>query len=211
MTQLSEMIRAEHSISEIAQYLDALDPHARESESTSLVRSDQILLFEKAADGPPSRITDFVPASRPDLSMVIHTGRNTVQTIRYFQHFEKRFARPKRHKKKAIGYNFSNAFFITPGYFVAYETDSSGREWRSRGGVVIDYFLLPDGEVPEGWPDVIPNDEGLQRFVYHRTRDFMRRVSAHVSIGRASREDAKGDHILDYWFTLCRRDEGAST
>jgi len=53
---------------------------------------------------------------------------------------------------------------------------------------------------------VVPNSWGLQRLVYYRTRDFMRGVSKHVSIGRAATEDRKGDRWLDFWFTLVREE-----
>ena len=53
-----------------------------------------------------------------------------------------------------------------------------------------------------GWPRVRSNREGLQRLVYYGTRDFMRRVSQHVSIGAAY----KGEKPLDHYFTLCRED-----
>ena len=53
--------------------------------------------------------------------------------------------------------------------------------WSARGAVVVDYFQVPDAEVAEGWPPVVDNHWRLQRFVYEATRDFMRRVSAHVS------------------------------
>jgi hypothetical protein len=46
----------------------------------------------------------------------------------------------------------------------------------------------------------VPNSRGLQRFVYHRTRDFMRRVSRHVTIGAAY----KGESPLDHYFVLVR-------
>jgi hypothetical protein len=79
---------------------------------------------------------------------------------------------------------------------------TAGRpEWEARGAVVIDYFQIPDGPVPAGWPPVIPNTKGLQRFVYHRTRDFMRRVSTHVTIGAAFKEEKS----LDHYFILCRQ------
>jgi hypothetical protein len=48
---------------------------------------------------------------------------------------------------------------------------------------------------------VVPNEKGLQRNVYHQTRDFLRRVSSHVSIGAAY----KNDDPLDHYFILCRR------
>jgi hypothetical protein len=205
-TQLVALIRDESPIGAIAEYLDALEDAPREHAVTSLHRADQRRLFEKAADGPTCRLSDFVPRAIGDLVPVHHPGRNTVATFTHFQKFQKRFARPRGDTRRLFGYNASNAFFITPGYFVAYETDDASAEWACRGGVVIDYHMIPDAEVPAGWPKIVPNSSGLQRFVYHLTRDFMRRVSKHATIGRASREDASGDKEMDYWFTLCRRD-----
>ena len=67
--------------------------------------------------------------------------------------------------------------------------------------MVVDYFQVPDGEVAPGWPRVVANDWRLSRFVYHHTRDFMRRVSRHVSIGAAY----KDERPLDHYFVLCRQ------
>jgi len=47
----------------------------------------------------------------------------------------------------------------------------------------------------------VANDWRLQRFVYHQTRDFMRRVSRHVSIWAAF----KRERPLDHYFVLCRK------
>lgn len=210
---LTTLIRDESSIAAITDYLEGLAPDAREREVNGLGRADQRRLFDKAADAPLCRLTDFVPAALPDLTPVHHPGRNTVATLRYFQHFEKRFTRPRGERARLFGYNSSNAWFIRPGYFVAYETDDH-EVWSKRGGVVIDYHQVPDSEVPAPWPAVVPNSQGLQKVVYHQTRDFMRKVASNVTIGRAAREDAKGDVELDYWFTLVRRapsngDDGA--
>lgn len=204
MSALNALIQGDAAIGAIAEHLEALAPDAREREVNALRRKEQARLFEKAADSPRVRLTDFVPADLPELTPVHHPGRNTVATLTYFQRFEKRFTRPAGERKRLFGYNSSNAFFITPGYFVAYETESD--EWRRRGGVVIDYHQVPDAGVPEGWPKVVPNSQGLQKLVYHLTRDFMRKVAPGVTIGRAAREDERGDVELDYWFTLVRRD-----
>lgn len=67
--------------------------------------------------------------------------------------------------------------------------------------MVVDYFQVPDGAVADGWPRVVANDWRLRRFVYDQTRDFMRRVSRHVSIGAAF----KRERPLDHYFVLCRR------
>ena len=66
---------------------------------------------------------------------------------------------------------------------------------------MVDYYQVPDGAVADGWPAVVANDWRLQRFVYHQTRDFMRRVSRHVSIGAAF----KRERPLDHYFVLCRK------
>lgn len=208
MNDLVELIRGDAAIGAIGAYLDGLDAARREREVTSLRRRDQARLFDKAADAPPIRITHFVPGELPDRTPVHHPGRNTILTLPYFQRFQKRFARPDGDADRLFGYNASNAWFVHPGYFVAYETDDHP-EWASRGGVVVDYHRVPDAPVPDGWPEVVANDVGLQKLVYHLTRDFMRAVSAHASVGRASREDDDGDVLLDYWFTLCRRDPPA--
>lgn len=204
MSELASLIRSDAAIDAIAGYLDGLGAGRRRDEVTGLGRAEQARLWDKAADAPVSRLSHFVPDERPALTPVHHAGRNTIATLEHFQRFEKRFARPRGEAARLFGYNHSNAWFIEPGYFVAYETDGRD-EWVARGGVVIDYHRIPDAEVPSGWPRVVPNSVGLQRFVYHQTRDFMRSVSAHASIGRASRE-RDSDELLDYWFTLCRND-----
>ena len=91
--------------------------------------------------------------------------------------------------------------------WIAYELLVSG---SCRGRLVgVGKFIyltgsLPmDGAVPSDWPKVVPNTQGLQRFIYHGTRDFMRRVSQHVSIGAAY----KGEKKLDHYFVLVRQDE----
>jgi hypothetical protein len=205
MSELVTLIRSQSAIGDVEAYLDGLDAARREREVNALKRRDQARLFDLAADAPVIRLAHFVPDGVADLTPVHHPGRNTIATLPHFQRFEKRFARPAGERDRLFGYNESNARFIRPGYFVAYATD--GRpEWEARGGVVVDYHRVPDAEVPPGWPAVVENHVGLQKLVYRDTRDFMRRVSAHVSIGRASREDDRGDQLLDYWFTLVRRD-----
>lgn len=213
MSDLVALIQEKASIDAIATYLNGKTGAEREQEVNGLRRQSQASLFEMAADSPRIRLSHFVPEGTGELKAVHHPGRNTIATFAHFQRFEKRFARQPGSTDRVIGYNASNAFFVTPGYFVAYETDAEfvgdkTAEWSSRGGVVVDYHQVPEvgSPVPEGWPAIIPNSQGIQRLVYHNTRDFMRAVSPHVSVGRASVEDAKGDRILDYWFTLVRQE-----
>src|SRR5262249_50745644 len=114
--------------------------------------------------------------------------------------FQKRFCRPDN-GDKLFGYNEGpTRRLIGPGYFVATTTDQHP-QWAQHGGVVIDYHQIPESDVAAGWPPVIPNSQGLQRFVFYQTRDFIRRVSTHVSIGAAF----KRDKPLDHYFVLCRQ------
>src|SRR5262245_49347781 len=83
--------------------------------------------------------------------------------------------------------------FTGPGYFVAYVAPE--------GGVHIDYRRTPSDR-PASWPPILPNSARLSRFIYNGTVDVMRRVSTHVSIGRAMRDGKP----MDAWFVLARRD-----
>ena len=66
----------------------------------------------------------------------------------------------------------------------------------------LDYLRVPP-ERPEHWPAILPNSARLSRFVYNGTRDILRGVSKHVTIGQAM----KGGKPMSAWFVLCRDDE----
>ncbi|MET0595183.1 MAG: hypothetical protein ABW133_20960 [Polyangiaceae bacterium] len=188
-------------IDAIAAFLDGLTHDARLAETRALGRDAQRKLYKKAAAARPLTLVDFVPQNVPARTEVIHHGKNTLPLPGGLRHFQKRFARPDDSETRLFGYNQS-PFISTvgPGFFVAVPT--AGRaEWEARGAIVVDYFQIPDGAVPAGWPKVIPNTQGLQMFVYNKTRDFMRRVSTHVTIGAAYKEEK----ALDHYFILCRQ------
>jgi hypothetical protein len=185
----------------IAAFLDGLSHEARLAQTRALGRDAQRQLYKKAAAAKPLTLLDFVPPGVPSRTEVIHHGKNTLPLPGGLRHFQKRFSRPDSSDTRLFGYN-NSPFLSTigPGFFVAVAT--AGRpEWEARGAIVIDYFQIPDGPVPAGWPPVIPNTKGLQVFVYHKTRDFMRRVSTHVTIGAAYKEEK----ALDHYFILCRQ------
>ena len=139
-----------------------------------------------------------MPDATPDRSQVIHHGKNSQPAFKFFQ---KRWCRPADRDDALYGYNETAVRpLIGPGYFVAHETADGGRD--PRGAIVVDYFQVPQTPVAPDWPAVKPNSAGLQRFVYDRTRDYMRRVSKHVSIGEAHRLEKS---VLG-WFVLCRED-----
>ncbi len=192
---LQSLVRAGAPIDEIAAHLDALDHETRRQETQGLGGADQRRLFEAAGASPPLDLAFFVPKETAPLEEVIHFGRNSLPA---FKMFEKRFCRPAGDETRLFGYNEGPSRpLIGPGYFVARETEAGD----PRGAIVVDYYLVPEGDVAKGWPAVRANHQGLQRFVYHQTRDYMRRVSADVSIGQAHKREQK----VIGTFILCRQ------
>ena len=198
----------------VAAFLDGLSPDARLAETRTLDRAQQRRLYRAAERSAPLTLADFVPPGTAPCTAVRHHGRNTLPLPGGLKLFEKRMAlpftmgetpkppaQPHEGGGRLFGYNHS-PFLSTvgPGFFVTVLT-AGNPEWEARGAVVVDYFQIPDGPVPEGWPKVVPNDHGLQVFVYNRTRDFMRKVSAHVTIGAAYKEETP----LDHYFILVRQ------
>jgi len=204
---LRDLIRDDPpDLTAVAAYLDGLSPPERLAETRTLDRDEQRRLYHAAESAAPLTLDDFVPASAGERVAVHHHGRNTLPLPASLKLFEKRFARPDGGGDRLFGYNQSPFLgTVGPGFFVAVPT-AGHPEWEARGAVVVDYFQIPDGPVPQGWPAVVPNTKGLQRFVYHQTRDFMRRVSAHVTIGAAY----KVEKALDHYFVLCRSEGEAA-
>ena len=200
MSLRDRILNPQSTLDDLATYLDGLSPDARLAETRTLSRDEQRRLYRLAESAAPLTLDDFVPPGTSPLTQVIHDGRNTLPLPARLRLFQKRFCRPERGEGRLFGYNQSPFLRpIGPGFFVAVPT--AGRPaWEARGAVVIDYFQVPDAAVCASWPPVIPNTRGLQRFVYHQTRDYMRRVSKHVTIGAAF----KVERSLDHYFILCR-------
>jgi hypothetical protein len=178
-------------LARLAPYLDSLPSTTRIAESRDLSADEQARLFEAAAGFRAVTLEDFVASDAPPLAPVIHYGRNSLPVFRLF---EKRFCRPDTRRGELWGYNEQTWKSLTgPGYFVA-------KPARERE-VVVDYCEVPPRK-PAAWPPILANSARLSRFIYYRTRDFMRGVSSHVTIGRATREDKP----MDNWFVLCRED-----
>jgi hypothetical protein len=155
-------------------------------------------LFEAAKGFRALSLADFVPDSVAPLTEVIHEGKNSLPTFRFFQ---KRFCRPQPDGEanggasELYGYNESPVGgLVGPGYFVVTQGDTAGE-------VNIDYRRLPSAK-PESWPAIVPNEAKLGRFVYAGMVDVMRGLSSHVTIGRARKNDA----FMDAYFVLVRRD-----
>ena len=196
---LLDMLEDEHApVEEIARFLDLCTPQARVEAVFALDRAGQRALYRRAAGAPT--LDHFVPQGLAPRHAVRHHGKNTLPLPQRLKRFEKRFSRPDDGSARLFGYNESPfRRSVGPGFFVAYATADTPA-WRERGSVVVDYFQIPDGAVPEAWGQVVPNSRGLSRFVYDGTRDFLRGVSRHVSIGAAY----KGEKPLDHYFVLVR-------
>ncbi|HEY4059142.1 MAG TPA: hypothetical protein VGM39_21145 [Kofleriaceae bacterium] len=207
MTELDRLIDDRHArIDAIAHHLDALSADERWRQASMLDRDRQRTLFEKAAHATPIDVAHFVQAAQPR-EEVIHDGVNTLPMPAPLRRFQKRFCLPPGQSAQTAdrlpGYNHGPTLGVVgPGYFVAIAT-ADRPAWAARGAIVVDYFQIPaPDEVPASWPPIVENSWRLQRFVYHQTRDFMRRVSHHVSVGAAY----KRERSLDHFFVLCRRD-----
>jgi hypothetical protein len=197
MTNLKSMLSARApDMDEIASYLDGLSNSARTEQAVSLDRDEQKRVFE-LAKGRALDLAYFVPEETPPMREVVHEGRNSLPA---FTRFAKVFVRPDGAEEGSAqiwGYNRNPAFIETvvgPGYFVALP-------YSVPGEVVIDYRKLPPRK-PAHWPPIISNKARLSVVVYNGMEDVMRRISRHVSIGRAT----KGGKELDNWFVLCRQD-----
>lgn len=179
-------------LKQVGELLDSLDPATRLAAVRSLGKKLQVRLWE-ACEGCSTSLEDVVPVSSGPSVEVIHSGKNSLPV---FTQFEKRFCRVPGDEHVLYGYNEGpTRSVVGPGYFVA-SVDSE------RGEVGVNYYETPPegAPLPEGWPQVRPNERGLSRFVYAQMIDYLRKVSAHVTIGRALR---KGKMTGNY-FLLCR-------
>lgn len=149
----------------------------------------QSKLFE-AAEGRAVTVSQMVPTAEP-LVEVIHEGTNTLPAFRAFQ---KRFCRSPEELETLIGYNHNwHMFATTPGYYMAHHDSESGE-------LIIDYTREPTVK-PEAWPKIMTNHARLGHFIYAGMIDKMRRVSDHVTIGRAYKKKP-----MNAWFVLVRKD-----
>jgi len=176
----------------IAALLDGVGHFERMEAITSLGGPTlQGRLWAAVAGGPPVTQADLVPPDAPPLREVIYHGKNSLPAFTLFQ---KRFCRPAKGQpdEQLWGYNHQSLAWLTgPGYFVVHREGDAP--------AAIDYRLVPPGH-PPNWPEVKPNDVGFSRFVYRNMVDYLRRVSQHVLIGRATRY---GKELPNY-FILCR-------
>lgn len=193
MTLLDELRSPQADIDALADWLDGLSHDQRVAETRALDGSAQRRLW-RLTRGRAIDLDDFVPPGCGPLDPVRHYGRNTLPAFRLF---EKRFCRPPLGEDANVLWGYNEGVtrpLVGPGYFVVRRTGGD-----SRGESVIDYTQVPP-QKPTDWPKIQFNERGLSRFVYAGMLDFMRRVSTHVSIGRAYRKDRETPNC----FVLCR-------
>ena len=191
------------SLAEVAALLDGLDHDARYIAIQSCGLAELGRLFELAATAPAITAAHFVGAGEP-LQPTTHDGWNSLPLPAFARRFQKVFCRPEPGGTDRIfGYNEGGArWLIGPGYFQLVPT-AGNASFEERGAWVVDYFKVPDGPVPPSWPWVVPNWVGPQVLVYNGTRDFMRKVSEHVSVGKPWSRMGE----LPFCFALVRRPE----
>jgi hypothetical protein len=180
--------------------------HPRKVEAflDSLVGGDRVLavralgprtlraLWDLAEGYAEMTLADLVPRTTPPYEPVIHFGRNSLPM---FTLFEKRFYR-MGDGSSVGGANFQTLSPLTgPGYFVARKDDG-------RPEVLIDYRCMPKDKPPE-FPEIRGNESGIARLVYGSMVDAVRRVSEHVSIGAAYRNEEP----VGAFFVLCREQQ----
>ncbi len=176
---------------DLATSLDDLDHLARLAAIRSLSGRSLARLFE-CVEGEPLDLDHLVPSELGEGVPVRHLG---VNSLPLFRQFEKRFVRPAG-GGVLCGYNHQAMGWLTgPGYFVVPSVPPGE-------SLCIDYHSVPDQRPVDGWPTPRGNEGIPDRFVYGFMRDHMRRVSSHVSIGRAE----KKGRLLDTWFALVRAD-----
>ncbi len=199
LTRIYDLLRAPKLDREaLAETFEAASPAERVEIIESLGgRATQEKIWEAAAGGKVT-IEEMVPKSLGPLRPVIFHGKNSLPA---FTRFQKRFCRPAAgiERDELWGYNYQPTQWLAPltgpGYFVAYDSPNG------LGSVAIDYTKIPPAK-PAEWPEIVDNSYRLSRFIYNGTIDYLRRVSQHLLIGRATRA---GKPMPNY-FLLCRED-----
>lgn len=193
MESWNKLVMRTGRVEEIGARLDALSHRERVAAIRTLKPPSLMALWEMA-EGTHLTLADLVPESVGPLTPVIHYGQNTLPV---FSAFEKRFCRPAAGCNEGLLYGYNEGPtrpLVGPGYFVVRETPGS-----TKGPVVVDYFGTPT-EKPASWPEIASTDWGVPALVYGYMHDYLRRVSSHVTVGRAWKFHKQTSNL----FLLCR-------
>lgn len=175
----------ETDLSTLSGLLDDADGSTRVQWLRSLNKKEQAALF-LMAEGTQMRPEDV---RSEDGSILIHYGKNSLPV---YSNFQKRIT---LHEGVIQGYNHQSLqWLVGPGHFRVVENEVPGE-------LLFDYLWAPES-VPEGFPEARSNKGGFSGLVYGNLQDVVRKVSQHISIGRAY---MKGKETNNY-FGLCRDD-----
>ena len=194
-TLATELRRGAEDMNGLSAWLDDLSNAERGTEILTLGKSAQRTLW-RLCEGRTVTIEDMVPIDTPALQPVRHFGKNSLPV---FTRFEKRFCRITEDPNLLVGYNEGPTRpYVGPGYFTTRLSDEA-----DRGATVIDYTMIRT-ERAEGWPNIKPNTSGMCKVVYGNMLDYLRKVSTHVTIGKAWKN---GKETENYFMLL--REDGA--
>ena len=194
-TLATELRRGAADMDGLATWLDGLSKAERSAEILTLGKAAQRTLWS-LCNGRAVTIEDMVPMGTPAYQPVRHIGKNSLPV---FSRFEKRFCRIEADSKLLVGYNEGPTRpYIGPGYFTTRISEET-----QRGHTVIDYTMIRS-ERADGWPDIKPNTRGMCKVVYGNMLDYLRKVSTHVTIGKAWKN---GKETENYFMLL--REDGA--
>ena len=175
----------ESRLEDLAAALDSVTHQERVDWLRSLNKGQQAALF-KLAEGTQMGLEEVHSSEG---QVVIQYGKNSLPV---FTHFQKRIA---LHNGVVQGYNHQSLqWLVGPGHFRVIPHEVPGE-------LLFDYLWTPE-TVPEGFPAARSNRGGLSTLVYGNLQDVVRKVSSHVSIGRAL---MKGK-LTNNYFGLCRED-----
>lgn len=172
----------------LAQELDATGHAERLQALAHMPRASLARLYDAVSGFRPLHISDMVPEKLPAYTSVVHAGINNLPLARNFSKVLYREA-----NGTLAGRNVQSLAWLTGhGYFTMTQSE------KVAGEITIDYARLPATK-PNGWPEIISNARGISFFVYRDLIDTMRGVSAHVTIGRASRH---GQDLPNYFMLV---------
>jgi len=181
------------NIENVAKIIESSDAEERISLIRLINKKEQTRLWD-GAEGKPVDLEHLVPSSVGSGVEVIHSGKNSLP---FFTNFEKRFCRTED-GNFLYGYNEGALRgIIGPGCFVAEHFDDLGT-------IGVNYYKVPPegSTLPADWPNVRPNEKGISNLVYSKMIDYLRKVSDHVSIGRAWKKGKRTNNF----FILVRND-----
>ncbi len=180
----------------LAEVLDGLGHEGRVHAARTWSGARMAALYDAAKGFLPIDLDFLVPASVGPLVEVVHEGHNSLPM---FSSFQKRFVKLEGEDGLA-GYNHNTglAALPGPGYFLV-----KPGEGEHEGELAIDYRSVPKTK-PPSWPAIEDNRGLLGGIVYGGMVDYLRRLSSHVSVGIATRDEKPRGQF----FTLVRRDPG---